>query len=451
MSKPKRQYGCQSCGHTSSRWVGQCPNCRSWDTMIEQAAIRPSARGGYAGGVVASVVVDAASVDLTAQPANPTGISELDRVLGGGLVPGAVILLGGDPGIGKSTLLLQALALLVQQGGSGLYVTGEESLGQVVARAERLGLSRDGLRLLAETQVESIIKHASVENPRALVIDSVQTMHTDLVGSAPGGVAQVRESAAQLVRFAKATGTVLLLVGHVTKEGALAGPRVLEHMVDTVLYFESESSSRFRMVRAVKNRFGAANEMGIFAMTERGLRPVANPSAIFLSGQSEASAGSVVTVTREGTRPLMVEVQALVDQSNHGNPRRLTVGTDQNRLAMLLAVLHRHGGLAAHDQDVFVNVVGGVRVTETAADLAIVMAVVSSLRDRALPHGTLIFGELGLSGEVRPVPSGEERLREAGKHGFTVAIVPRANAPKQPIAGLRVIPVERLSEALEEI
>ncbi|NKC14637.1 MAG: DNA repair protein RadA [Gammaproteobacteria bacterium] len=469
MSKARARHQCQECGHVASRWSGQCPECGAWNSLVEQiggGGRAASARGGYAGGVTAggvtgSVVVAAENVDLAAEPAQATGLAELDRVLGGGLVPGAVVLLGGDPGIGKSTLLLQALAQVIARGGSGLYVTGEESLGQVVSRADRLGLARGGLRLLAETQVEAIVAHAAREQPKAqaevvakakvLVIDSVQTMHTELLGSAPGGVAQVRESAAQLVRFAKATGTSLLLVGHVTKEGALAGPRVLEHMVDTVLYFESENSSRFRLIRAVKNRFGAANEMGIFAMTERGLRGVGNPSAIFLSRSGVNSPGSVVTVTREGTRPLMLEVQALVDQSNLGNPRRLAVGTDQNRLAMLLAVLHRHGGITAHDQDVFVNVVGGVRVSETAADLAIVVAAVSSLRDRALTSATVVFGELGLAGEVRPVPSGEERLREAVKHGFDTAIAPRANVPKRPIAGLRIVPVDTLAEALEQL
>ena len=418
--------------------------------MVEQVGGAPkaSSRAGYAG-AAGSQIVAAADVDISATPGMPSGLAELDRVLGGGLVPGAVVLIGGDPGIGKSTLLLQALASWVAADLPGIYVTGEESLAQVVQRAERLGLDRADLRLMTETEVERIIAAASRERPGVMVIDSVQTMHTELVPSAPGGVAQVRESTAQLVRFAKRTGTALLLVGHVTKEGALAGPRVLEHMVDTVLYFESENSSRFRLIRAIKNRYGAVNEIGIFAMTERGLKGVANPSAIFLS-RSGAAPGSVVMVTREGTRPLLVEVQALVDQSNLGNPRRLAVGMDPNRLAMLLAVLHRHGGIATQDQDVFINVVGGVRLAEPAADLAVVLAVLSSLRNREIAADTVVFGELGLSGEVRPVPNGEERLREAAKHGFKRAMAPRANIPKRGFSALEVLPLDNLSDALDQ-
>ena len=451
MSRAKLHYECQTCGHVTQRWAGQCPGCKAWNTLSEQAgsASRGGGRGGYAGATTGSQVVAAVDVDVSTDLGIATGLGELDRVLGGGLVPGAVVLLGGDPGIGKSTLLLQALASLNAAGLEGIYVTGEESLAQVVQRAERLGLAREGLRLMAETEVERIIAAAKRERPGVLVIDSVQTMHTELVQSAPGGVAQVRESTAQLVRFAKTSGTALLLVGHVTKEGALAGPRVLEHMVDTVLYFESENSSRFRLVRSIKNRYGAVNEMGIFAMTERGLKGVANPSAIFLS-RSGASPGSVVMVTREGTRPLLVEMQALVDQSSLGNPRRVTVGMDQNRLALLLAVLHRHGGVATQDQDVFVNVVGGVRVTEPAADLAVVLAVLSSLRDRAIDADTVVFGELGLSGEVRPVPNGEERLREAAKHGFKRAFAPRANMPRRIPGGFEILPLDTLSDALDQ-
>jgi DNA repair protein RadA/Sms len=366
-----------------------------------------------------------------------------------------VVLLGGDPGIGKSTLLLQTSSALGAAGGAAgggtLYVTGEESPEQVRLRADRLGVATAGVRLLAETQVERILDAAERERPRAMVVDSVQTVYTELLGSAPGSVAQVRESAALLVRFAKRTGTAVFLVGHVTKEGALAGPRVLEHMVDTVLYFEGDGGSRFRVVRAIKNRFGAANELGVFAMTERGLKEVSNPSAIFLSRHGDPVAGSVVLVTREGSRPLLVEAQALVDESRLANPRRVTVGLDQSRLSMLLAVLHRHGGVATYDQDVFLNVVGGVRVTETAADLPALLAVLSSLRDRPLPRELVVFGEVGLAGEVRPVPGGEERLHEAAKHGFQRAIVPAANRPRRPVEGMEVVGARRLADALDAL
>jgi DNA repair protein RadA/Sms len=377
-----------------------------------------------------------------------TGISEFDRVLGGGLVEGAVVLIGGDPGIGKSTLLLQALASMAGRL-PALYVTGEESLAQVAGRASRLGLPLDGLSALAETGVERILEQAVQTQPKLLVADSVQTLWTESLTAAPGSVSQVRESAARLVRYAKETGTAIFLVGHVTKEGGIAGPRVLEHMVDAVLYFEGDSGSRFRVLRAFKNRFGAVNELGVFAMSDKGLREVPNPSAIFLSGTGRQP-GSCVMVTREGTRPLMVEVQALVDASPLSNPRRVAVGLEQNRLAMLLAVLHRHGGVMVGDQDVFVNVVGGIRVQETAADLPVLLAVLSSLRDRPLPEKTIAFGEIGLSGEIRPVPNGEERLKEAATHGFLRAIVPKANAPKAgSYKGMEVVAVERLSDALE--
>ncbi len=379
----------------------------------------------------------------------PTTQVELDRVLGGGLVPGSVVLIGGDPGVGKSTLLLQTVAMLSEQLNT-LYVTGEESLEQVSMRAHRLNLAADKVRLLTETNIEAILSHAQKEQPQVMVIDSIQTIYTDMLQSAPGSVAQVRESAAQLVRYAKRSGAALFLVGHVTKEGTLAGPRVLEHMVDTVLYFEGDTSSQFRMVRAIKNRFGAVNELGVFAMTETGLKEVSNPSAIFLSRHQNEVPGSVIMVTREGSRPMLVEVQALVTESYLGNPRRVTVGLDQNRLAMLLAVLQSHGGIATHDQDVFINVVGGVRVTETAADLPLLLAGLSSLRNRTIPKDTIVFGEVGLAGEIRPVQGGLDRLKEAAKHGFKRALIPKANAPKKGVLeGMEVIAVERLVDAVD--
>lgn len=400
---------------------------------------------GYAGD---TRITSAAEVSLEAEARVSTDLSELDRVLGGGLVTGSVTLLGGDPGIGKSTLLLQCLSNLASQSKT-LYITGEESLQQVSMRAVRLGLPQEGLRLLTETRVEEIIRQAEAEQPQVMVIDSIQTMYTETLTSAPGAVAQVRESAARLVRYAKQTGTSIFLVGHVTKEGALAGPRVLEHMVDTVLYFEGDPGSRYRVIRAVKNRFGAVNELGVFAMGEKGLQVVSNPSAIFLSRHETPVSGSVIMITREGTRPLLVEAQALVDSSHLENPRRVTLGLEQNRLAMLLAVLHRHAGIAMFDQDVYVNVVGGVRISETAADLPVLLAALSSFRDRALPSDLVVFGEIGLAGEVRPVANGEERLQEAAKHGFKRAIIPAGNAPKRAIKGLDVHSVSRLPDALD--
>lgn len=387
-------------------------------------------------------------IEAVSEPRTVIGVQELDRVLGGGLVHGSVVLLGGDPGIGKSTLLLQALSAISDQL-STLYVAGEESLQQVSMRAKRLGIESPDLRLISETRIERIIKTAKKEKPQVIVIDSIQTVYTEALQSAPGAVAQVRECASQLTNFAKQTGTALFFVGHVTKEGTLAGPRVLEHMVDTVLYFEGDGSSSYRVVRAVKNRFGAVNELGVFAMTEKGLKQVTNPSAIFLSRHEEPVAGSVIMVTREGSRPILVEVQALVDESHLGNPRRVTLGLDHNRLNMLLAVMHRHAGVAMFDQDVFVNVVGGIRVTETGIDLPVLMATLSSLKNKPVPADMIAFGEVGLSGEVRPVQAGQERLREAAKHGFKKAIVPKANAPKKPIEGIEIVAVQRLSEALE--
>jgi DNA repair protein RadA/Sms len=415
------------------------------------ASTTPTRRfSGYSGAEGAAQVMPLAAVQSDRQIRSSVGLRELDRVLGGGLVSGSVVLLGGDPGIGKSTLLLQVLATL---SGSltSLYVTGEESAEQISLRAQRLGIAGGDIRLLSETAVEQIIAIAARERPQVMVLDSIQTLYTEALQSAPGSVAQVRESAAQLVRFAKQSGIAMFLVGHVTKEGTLAGPRVLEHMVDTVLYFEGDPGDRYRILRAIKNRFGAVNELGVFAMTEAGLKEVHNPSAIFLSRHEQAVPGSVVMVTWEGTRPLLVEVQALVDQSQLGNPRRVTLGLEQNRLSMLLAVLHRHGGLALGDQDVFVNVVGGVRVSETAADLAVLLAVTSSFRDKPLPEQLIVFGEVGLSGELRPVPNGQERLQEAAKHGFRRAIIPTANQPKKALQGLEVTAVSRLSQLLDAV
>jgi DNA repair protein RadA/Sms len=455
-AKTRTAYVCGECGAEHGKWQGQCGECGAWNTLTQivlesaEAAVSPAARrGGWAGKVDPPKITALKDVLQHEDVRTTTGIGEFDRVLGGGLVEGAVVLIGGDPGIGKSTLLLQALAAM---GGRlpALYVTGEESLGQVAGRAARLGLPLEGLSALAETGVERILEQAAQMRPRLLVADSVQTLWTETLTAAPGSVSQVRESAARLVRYAKETGTAIFLVGHVTKEGGIAGPRVLEHMVDAVLYFEGDGSSRFRVLRAFKNRFGAVNELGVFAMGDKGLREVPNPSAIFLSGGSAQQPGSCVMVTREGTRPLLVEVQALVDSSPLSNPRRVAVGLEQNRLAMLLAVLHRHGGIVVGDQDVFVNVVGGIRVQETAADLPVLLAVLSSLRDRPLAEKTVAFGEVGLSGEIRPVPNGEERLKEAATHGFKRAIVPRANAPKAGAwKGMDVVAVERLADALE--
>ena len=456
MSKVKKSYQCTACGAISSKWSGQCADCGEWNTLEESTAVTGPAStasaaatnaryGGYAGG---SGITNASDVAMVEQARVGTGLSELDRVLGGGLVSGSVTLLGGDPGIGKSTLLIQSLAYLSEQR-RVLYITGEESLQQVTLRARRLNLPEQNLRLLAETQVEAILAHASQDKPDVMVIDSIQTMYTELLSSAPGAVAQVRESAARLVRFAKQTGTAIFLVGHVTKEGALAGPRVLEHMVDTVLYFEGDPGSRYRVIRAVKNRFGAVNELGVFAMDEAGLKAVKNPSAIFLSRHPDPVSGSVIMVTREGTRPMLVEAQALVDTSHSGSARRVSLGLEQNRLSMLLAVMHRHAGIAMFDQDVYVNVVGGVRISETAADLPVLLAALSSFRTRPLPSDMVVFGEIGLAGEVRPVANGEERLQESVKHGFTRAIVPFGNKPKKPIKGLQVDGIHRLHEAID--
>lgn len=452
MARLKEVFICQSCGASSPKWQGQCPACNEWNTLAAELQAAPS---GASGRRVLRSARHEGPVSL-AEEANheasrlSTGSAELDRVLGGGLVAGSVTLIGGDPGIGKSTLMLQSAAAL-NAAGPVLYATGEESLKQVALRARRLGLEAAAARLIAETQVESIVAVAARLEARALIVDSIQTMYSERIEAAAGAVSQLREGTAELVRFAKASGTAVLLVGHVTKEGQIAGPRVLEHMVDTVLYFESDTGSRYRVLRSVKNRFGAANEIGVFAMVEQGLREVANPSAIFLSRHAEPVPGSAITVLREGTRSLLIEVQVLADASLGANPRRVAVGIDGNRLTMLLAVAHRHAGLTLSGQDVFANVVGGVRLQETAGDLAIVLAARSSLNDAPLPQSLIVFGELGLAGEIRPVPFGEERLREAAKHGFKSAVVPEANVPKRPPEGMSVRGVRRLAEALEVV
>jgi len=445
MAKQRSVFVCRDCGAQVPRWQGQCPGCDAWNTLEQSAtAGAPVRRGGYAG-EAPRLLGEIGQDDREDRIC--IGVAELDRVLGGGMVAGSVVLLGGDPGIGKSTLLLQAAARLAAKV-PALYVTGEESLRQVALRARRLGLDGQSLKVLSETCLETLLERADSLRPGVMIVDSIQTVYSEAIDSAPGAVGQLRECTARLVRFAKQTGVSVFLVGHVTKEGVIAGPRVLEHMVDTVLYFESDPGSRLRIVRAVKNRFGAANEIGVFAMTEDGLREVRNPSAIFLSGHTGPVTGSVVMVAREGSRPLLLEVQALVDSSFGGSPKRVAVGLDQGRLALLLAVLHRHAGIAMQDQDVFVSVVGGVRVVETASDLPVLFAALASLRDRAVARDVAAFGEVGLAGEIRPVPFGEERLREAAKQGFRRVLVPAANAPRQAIKGLEVVPVTRLQDAI---
>lgn len=453
MAKLKEVFVCRNCGASAPKWQGQCAGCGEWNTLL--AEVQPANPRAAAGATAARTVRADVSSSLAAEavedtPRLATGSAELDRVLGGGLVPGSVTLIGGDPGIGKSTLMLQAAAAL-NGAGAVLYATGEESLKQVALRARRLGLAAATARLIAATAVEEIVGVAGSLAARVLIVDSIQTMYSERIEAAPGAVSQLRECTAELVRFAKASGTAVLLVGHVTKEGQIAGPRVLEHMVDTVLYFESDTGSRFRVLRSVKNRFGAANEIGVFAMAEQGLREVTNPSAIFLSRHAEPVSGSIITVMREGTRSLLIEVQVLADASLGANPRRVAVGIDGNRLTMLLAVAHRHAGLKLGGQDVFANVVGGVRLAETAGDLAIVLAARSSLLDTPLPGDLVAFGELGLAGEIRPVPFGEERLREAAKHGFRLALVPEANVPKRPPEGMKVRGIARLSQALDGV
>jgi DNA repair protein RadA/Sms len=454
MAKTKTAYVCSECGSDYAKWQGRCDDCGAWNTLSEFRVPNANSKSnvsqfkGYAGSL--SEVKTLGDIDLSTMPRISSGLEEFDRVLGGGMVPGSAILIGGHPGAGKSTLLLQVLCRLAQTQ-TALYVTGEESLQQVAMRAQRLGLPTDNLLMLSETSVEAICGVAEKQNPKLLVVDSIQVMSHEDIHSAPGSVSQVRECASYLIRYAKQTNTILIMVGHVTKDGSLAGPKVLEHMIDSSIMLEGSTDNRYRTLRGVKNRFGAVNELGVFAMTEKGLREVKNPSAIFLSRSTEPAAGSVVMVVWEGTRPILVELQALVDDSHFGNPRRLAVGVDQNRLNMLLAVLHRHGGLQVGDQDVFVNVVGGVKVMETSADLALLLAIVSSLRDRPLSPDLLVFGEVGLSGEIRPVPSGQERLNAAAKHGFRRAIVPEANVPKNGVKGMEIVGVRTLAAALAAV
>ncbi|GAB2915726.1 DNA repair protein RadA [Paralcaligenes sp. KSB-10] len=449
MAKSKTSYVCNECAGTSLKWAGKCPHCGAWNSLQESLdSGLPVHRFAPLAG--ASPIRSLAEIEARELPRQPSGLPEFDRVLGGGLVAGAVVLIGGDPGIGKSTLLLQALVSLSKVA-NVLYVTGEESAEQVALRARRLDLACGDVNLLAEIRLEAIVAALTEQRPSVAVIDSIQTLYSSELTAAPGSVSQVRECAAQLTRLAKQTGISIVMIGHVTKDGSLAGPRVLEHIVDTVLYFEGDTHSSFRLVRAFKNRFGAVNELGVFAMTDKGLRGVSNPSALFLSQHDQDVAGSCVMATQEGTRPLLVEIQALVDSAHVPNPRRLSVGLEATRLAMLLAVLHRHAGVATFDQDVFVNAVGGVKITEPAADLAVVLAIMSSLRNRPLPKGLIVFGEIGLAGEIRPAPRGQERLREAAKLGFGVALVPKANAPKQPIEGLEIWAVDRVDAAIDRL
>jgi DNA repair protein RadA/Sms len=450
VAKVRSQFVCAECGGSTPKWAGRCPQCGAWNTLQEavlESASRATPPNRFAPLAPAGGVQWLDAVDSVEVPRFATGAEEFDRVLGGGLVPGSVVLIGGDPGIGKSTLLLQALAHLSVEV-PVLYVSGEESAAQVAMRARRLGVDASKVPLLPEIGLERVLTAIEANKPAVVVIDSIQTLYTEQLSSAPGSVAQVRDCAAQLTRLAKQTGVTIVMIGHVTKEGTLAGPRVLEHMVDTVLYFEGDTHSSYRLVRAFKNRFGAVNELGVFAMTDRGLRGVANPSALFLSQHDRQVPGSCVLVTQEGSRPLLVEVQALVDTAHVPNPRRLSVGLEPARLAMLLAVLHRHAGIACFDQDVFINAVGGVKIGEPAADLAVLLAIVSSLKNRPLPRGLAVFGEVGLAGEIRPSPRGQERLREAAKLGFSKVIAPRANVPKKAIEGLEVVAVERIDAAL---
>jgi len=447
MAKAKTHYTCTECGASEPKWQGQCPSCHAWNTLVETVpeAATQSRFASLAPTAQLQKLADVEAQDVSRQA---TGIAEFDRVLGGGLVAGGVVLIGGDPGIGKSTLLLQTVCK-VSQSLKSFYISGEESAQQIAMRAQRLGLDASQVDVLAEINLEKISQVLQQHKPDVVVIDSIQTVYSEALQSAPGSVAQVRECSAQLTRIAKQLGISMILVGHVTKEGSLAGPRVLEHIVDSVLYFEGDQNSSFRLIRAFKNRFGAVNELGVFAMTEKGLREVSNPSALFLSHHESPVPGSCITVTQEGTRPLLVEIQALVDTAHAPNPKRLCVGLEQNRLAMLLAVLHRHAGVACFDQDVFINAVGGVKISEPAVDLAVLLAIVSSLKNKPLANKLIVFGEVGLAGEVRPVQRGQERLKEAAKLGFTHAIIPKANAPKGGVAGLHIDAVDRLEQAID--
>ncbi|MBV6307104.1 DNA repair protein RadA [Candidimonas humi] len=450
MAKTKTTYICNECGGSSLKWAGKCPHCGAWNSLQESVESEPGSHRYAPLAGATSAVLNLAQVEAREQPRQPSGIAEFDRVLGGGLVAGGVVLIGGDPGIGKSTLLLQALVSL-SHAVNVLYVSGEESAEQVALRARRLDLDTSGVSLLAEIRLEAIVAALTEHRPGVAVIDSIQTLYSGELSAAPGSVSQVRECAAQLTRLAKQTGIAIVMIGHVTKDGSLAGPRVLEHIVDTVLYFEGDTHSAFRLVRAFKNRYGAVNELGVFAMTDKGLRGVNNPSALFLSQHEQGVSGSCVMATQEGTRPLLVEIQALVDGANAPNPRRLSLGLEGTRLAMLLAVLHRHAGVVTFDQDVFVNAVGGVKITEPAADLAVLLAIMSSLRNRPLPRGLVVFGEVGLAGEIRPAPRGQERLREAAKLGFSTALIPKANAPRQAIEGLEIWAVDRVDAAIARL
>ncbi|MDC0483625.1 DNA repair protein RadA [Candidatus Thioglobus sp.] len=447
MAKTKIEFVCRECGSSHHQWAGQCLDCKEWNTLEEVVISQAtSSKPESLKDLPSSKVQNLSEIKSQNNHRLSTGLSELDRTLGGGLVDGSVVLIGGDPGIGKSTLILQAIAA-INASSTTLYVSGEESAEQVSDRAIRLGIKEDIL-FIGETHLEKIIKISKDTRPKVIVIDSIQTMVTDLSNSAPGSVTQVRDCAAQLTQYAKQTNTILLMIGHVTKGGALAGPRILEHMVDAVLYFEGDAGGRYRIIRAVKNRFGAVNEISVFAMGEKGLQQVSNPSSIFLSNQENPSSGSMVMVTREATRPLLVEIQALVDQAN-GTPKRVSVGLDQNRLSLQLAILHKHSGIATFDQDVFINVVGGIKVSETASDLVVMLAIVSSLRDKVIPSKWIAFGEVGLTGEVRPVYNSMERLSEAQKQGFEVAIIPKGNAPKKSIKGMKVVTVGYLYQAIQ--
>ncbi len=447
MGAKESSYVCAECTGSFSKWMGQCPDCGAWNTIEKHATIFERKNVGSMERVGATAKIQTISeVTFEARDRMQTPLAELDRVLGGGIVTGSVILVGGNPGIGKSTLLLQVLCSLKRE--RSLYVTGEESLRQVALRAERLGYKDSSLRVIASTHLEEVLAAAMHERPNIMVIDSIQTLSSEKTPSAIGSITQVRECANQITQFAKQTGTTVFVVGHVTKDGAISGPRVLEHVVDTVLYFEGDEGGRYRVLRAVKNRFGAVNELGVFAMQDSGLKGVKNPSAIFLSQRSNNSPGSVITASCEATRPLLLEVQTLVDDTSTGHPRRLSLGIEQSRLTMLLAILHRHGGVAIYDKDVFVNIVGGMQLKETSADLAILLAAYSSFKYQALDRNLVVFGEVGLTGEIRPVYNGLARLKESKEHGFTTAIIPKANQAKNPLSGIRVVAVEQLSQAL---